>query len=133
MIIKEKLNLYLCEHGCHNITVDVDEGVTPFMIRCNFTGRKDRPLNPAKSKNGRCVGMARSCFYPQILPDGAPYPVPTHEWYKPLSLDKINYFNEGGKVLALTEAEKEHVENGGLLLRKRTDKKPILHKEKEGE
>lgn len=129
MLIKERLNLYLCEHGCHNVTVDVDEGVTPFMIRCNFTGRKDRPLNPSKAINGRCVGMARSCFYPQSIPDGIPYPIVTHEWYKPLTIDKANYFNENGVALYLSIEEIDHVEQGGLLLRPRTDKKPLLHKE----
>ena len=83
LIIKEKINMYLCEYGCHNITVDVDEGTTPFMIDCQFTGRPDRPLNPKYSRNGKCIGMAKSCFYPRLINENEPYPVPTLEWYRP--------------------------------------------------
>lgn len=121
-LIKERLNLYVCEHGCHNITVDVDKGVTPFMIPCQFKGRPDRPANPALMKDGKCIGLAKSSMYPRELPPEVPYPVPTHEWYKP----------EGAEYDALQGGAKEHVDNGGLLLRERTDKLPIYHpKEKE--
>jgi len=117
--IKERMNLYLCEHGCHNVTVDVDKGVTPFMIPCNFTGRPDRPLNPLKAKDGRCVGVARSSMYPKEIDAKYPYPKPTHEWYRPELLEYSK----------LSDPEKDHVKNGGLLLRERTDRDPILHTE----
>lgn len=115
--IKEKMNVYICEHGCHNITVDVDKGVTPFIIPCEFKGRPDRPANPTKMKNGKCIGIAKSCMYPKEIDNGIPYPVPTHEWYRP-SLKKFK---------KLPEAVKEHVSNGGLLMRERTNAKPLLN------
>jgi hypothetical protein len=117
MKIKERMNIYICEHSCHNITVDVNKGVTPFMIGCEFTGRPDRPANPLKMKNGKCIGTASSRMYPKELGPGVPYPVPTHEWYRP-SLDEFN---------RLSDPEKDHVKQGGLLLRKRTNAEPLLH------
>lgn len=115
--IKEKMNLYICEHGCHNVTVDVDKGVTPFMIKCVREGDKNRPLDLAKSKNGVCIGTAKSSFYPKEIDEQYAYPVPTHEWYRP----------ELSEYSKLNEYEKDHVKEGGLLMRKRTDKEPILH------
>lgn len=128
-VIKERINLYLCEHGCHNITVDVDKGVTPYMIGCEFRGRKDRPLNPSKSKNGKCVGVAESSFYPKVLPSGVPYPIPEYEWYAPKKLITLHgdVFFSGEDVLKLSSWEIDHVKQGGLLMRKRTDALPILH------
>lgn len=114
------MNIYICEHGCHNITVDVDKGVTPFMIPCEFRGRPDRPANPKKMKNGKCIGIARSCMYPQELGEGIPYPKPEFEWYRP----DLKEFN------ALSNPEKDHVKQGGLLMRKITNKDPILHEDK---
>jgi len=119
MKIEERMNVYVCEYGCHNVTVDVAKGVTPFMIKCERTADKDRPLDPKKSKDGVCVGTANSCMYPQSLPHGAPYPVPKHEWYRP-DLEEF---------MGLSDPEKDHVKQGGLLLRKRTDAKPLFHKD----
>ena len=116
-MITDKLNLYICEHGCHNITVDVDKGVTPFMICCEFTGRPDRPANPLKMSKGKCIGIAKSCMYPKELPLNSPMPVPTHEWYRPTL----------SEYMELSNPEKEHVDIGGLLIRPRTDKTPIKH------
>lgn len=118
--IIDKLNLYMCEHGCHNITVDVDKGVTPFMMPCLFTGRPDRPADPKKMRNGKCIGTAKSSMYPKSIDDEIPMPIPTHEWYRP---DLAEYLE------LKSNAEKDHVDNGGLLLRPRTDKKPITHAE----
>lgn len=113
-----KINIYQCQYGCLNVTVDVDEGVTPFMIGCEFTGRIDRPLNPFFAKDGKCIGNATSCFYP-TGPKPSNIGEPTHEWYKP---EKKEYEK-------LHKLEIEHVERGGLLLRPRTDKEPIYHGE----
>lgn len=112
-----KLNLYMCEHGCHNVTVDVDKGVTPFMIGCEFTGRPDRIPDPTKMKYGKCIGMAKSCMYPKEIDDKYPIPVATHEWYRP-SLKEFK---------TLSELEKDYVKDGGLLMRKRTEAIPLLH------
>jgi len=118
-VIKEKMNIYICEHGCHNITVNVDKGVTPFMMKCLREGDAKRPLDKSKSKNGVCVGMAKSCMYPERINDAQDYPVAKHEWYRP----------DNQEYSALNNAEKDHVRNGGLLIRKITGKKPILHSE----
>lgn len=88
---KGKINVYTCQLGHQTVTVDLEEGVTPFMIRC-------------KQKHGLkydCTEMAQSCMYacPQIL-------TPEYEWYKPTDLKKLN------------KGEREHVAQGGLLLRK---------------
>lgn len=115
--IKERMNLYICEHGCHNVTVDVDKGVTPMFMKCLRTGDKDRPLNPSKSKNGVCTGMATSFMYPKEIDDCHDYPVPKHEWYRP----------DLSRYVKLSDGEKDHVKNGGLLIRKRTDAEPLIN------
>jgi len=83
-----KKNRYSCI-ACKNktITIDVDEGVTPFMIECFTDG---------------CDKFATSAMYmcPQDLPA-------THEWYAPDRKERRR----------LRGGEKEHVEQGGLLLR----------------
>lgn len=74
------------------ITIDIDEGVTPFMEICE-----------------KCNGDMTSCFYscPQDLK-------PTHEWYKP-TIEELKIKYPQPNVLA---SMIEHVENGGLDLRK---------------
>jgi hypothetical protein len=81
-------NAYQCEKcGHETVTVNQDEGVTPFMIRCRRFG---------------CEGLARSLCYntPQQR-------VPTHAWYRP----------DEKRTKRLDEATREHVTQGGLLLR----------------
>lgn len=86
---QKPINVYQCEKcGGETVTVDREEGVTPFMIRCR-----------ADAKRG---GMMSSTFYmaPQDL-------APTYEWRKPTpaeykKLDKAT--------------RKDHVDRGGLLL-----------------
>lgn len=117
MKIKERMNVYICEYGCHNVTVDVDKGVTPFMIPCQFASRPDRPADPAKMKNGKCIGVAKSAMYPKEKDDETPYPIPTHEWYRP---DLAEYAK-------LSDPEKDHVKNGGLLMRERTNAEPLVN------
>jgi hypothetical protein len=95
-----KENVYTCSRcGGFTVTVDVAEGVTPFMIGCRASG-----------KSGDCSGDAYSAFYPK-----KPWPVhvpttPAWEWYRP----------GRGEVRRLDRASREHVKNGGLLLRKRS-------------
>lgn len=128
-----RINVYVCEkcHG-HTVTVDVDEGVTPFMIGCHA---KENESHPAESgskafeellkKEGirvkarlklRCDGVAYSSFYPR-----GPKPSwtgePKWEWYKP----------EASEMSELSRSALEHVDKGGLLLRKRTNKAVIMH------
>jgi hypothetical protein len=85
---KGKKNIYTCEacHG-HIVTVDVDEGVTPFMLTCKA--------------HERCSGTMLSslyCVYDQSM-------AASHEWYRPAS------------TADLSPGLLEHVLKGGLLLR----------------
>ena len=84
-----KKNLYRCQEcGFIIITIDKDEGVTPFMIEC---------------QSKKCQGEMLSSFYScdQNLK-------PRYEWYRP---NKI-------KCLFLHRLTKEDVKQGMLLLRK---------------
>lgn len=103
--MSERINVYVCEYGCHTVTVDVDKGVTPMLIPCQRRSTPERPIAPScLGKDGKCSGQATSCGYPS-----GPMPEhigkPTHEWYKP----------RGTK--GLSKEEKWHVKMGGLLLR----------------
>ncbi len=84
------INQYTCDE-CRGtiVTVDRDEGVTPFMLGC-------------RAKPG-CTGLMRSSFY--SLPT---IPRPSWEWYKP-------QFEE--ELKKLDHQTREHVKLGGLLLR----------------
>ena len=83
-------NAYRCQLcGFTIVTINRDEGTTPFMLRCR------RPI--------RCQGMMHSAFY--RLPENAPEP--SLEWYRPSERE----------VRKLPEWQRDHVEQGGLLYR----------------
>ena len=105
-------NLYVCQKcGRYTVTVDVDEGTTPFMIGCRAPGPR------------QCKGMAYSSFYPKG-PRPSYIGEPKWEFYKPTDADlRKNY---KGDVL---EGVREHVAKGGLDLRARTNKAPVMHPE----
>lgn len=90
---KGKKNVYVCQ-SCKKsiVTIDIDEGVTPFMIDCEAT--KD------------CKGTMYSSFYG----DDCQSLVPEFEWYKPTCFDQ--YPEE------YREAMMEHVNDGGLDIRR---------------
>jgi hypothetical protein len=103
-----KINVYTCAVcGYHTVTIDVDEGVTPFSIRC--------PACPE--------GSAHSNFYkaPQHY-------APEMEWFKPteeelrqltrreLAESPEDFAAEVGFDKAL-ELNREHLNKGGLFLR----------------
>jgi hypothetical protein len=90
--MKGKINTYTCPAGHVTVTRDLDEGVTPMMLRCR------QKHNDAKHN---CTEMAKSAWYncDQSLN-------PEYEWYKPVTLKGFN------------RDEKEHIEQGGLMLRK---------------
>lgn len=92
MSYRGKINIYTCPAGHTTVTIDIDEGVTPMMIRCT-----------KKAEDGKhnCTEFARSAWYHcnQAL-------TPEYVWYKPAFLNGLN------------KDEKEHVTKGGLLLRK---------------
>lgn len=87
-----KINAYICRDGHRTVTVDLVEGVTPMMIRCK-----------QRHEDGKhdCTERAMSVWYrcDQSL-------TPEYEWYKPTNLKK------------LSPDEREHVKQGGLMLRK---------------
>lgn len=68
MSYKGKINVYKCQSGHETVTIDKDEGTTPFMIACKT-----------------CSELSRSSFYqvPQTL-------TPVYEWYKPESESKLS-------------------------------------------
>ena len=94
-----RVNVYVCPENHASITVDVDEGVTPFITKC---------LRPG------CEQATQSRCYPTERPIPDFIPEPSHEWFKPKLEDCADY-------------DRDHVSRGGLILRPRTDKLPLLH------
>ena len=91
MTFQGKKNLYVCVNcGQRIITVDRDEGVTPFMIGCREGG-------------GLCPGSAYSTFY--TVDQSV---TPTHEWYRP----------DAAEAKKLGRLWRDHLAGGGLKLRK---------------
>jgi hypothetical protein len=83
-------NIYTCD-ACfgHIVTVDLVEGVTPFMISCRATEG--------------CKGTMQSSMY-RVFDQRMK---PSHEWYKP----------DATELETLKPGTREHVEKGGLLIR----------------
>lgn len=118
-----RINAYQCEYGCNVITVDVDHGVTPFMIGCRRRSTKERPIQAKYlNEDGFCIGTGKSCFYPK-----APLPPhlgqPTWEWYRPSEED----------LAKMSKREADHYRRhpNELALRERTDREPIYHSDSE--
>lgn len=86
-----RLNRYTCER-CRGtvITIDREEGVTPFMVRC----RAD------VFAKGGCGAFMVSSFYRDV--EG----VPTFEWRKPTKAEYRKYSPE----------MRDHVDQGGLCI-----------------
>lgn len=79
-----KKNAYECpDCSAHIVTIDRHPGVTPFMTKC-----------------GICGGFAQSKMYRV-----ADWLEPTHEWYRPESLEEVPL------------GSADHIANGGLILR----------------
>ncbi len=94
----DRVNVYTCEKcGGYTVTIDIHEGVTPFMLRCRASGRE-----------GDCNGMAESSCYPKG-PRPSHIPEPAWEWFKPV----------GSEYRKLNRDMREHVDKGGLDIRKR--------------
>jgi hypothetical protein len=92
-----KKNIYTCgECAGVIVTVDRDEGVTPFMLGCRATEG--------------CGKMMQSSFY-MVNQDLEP----THEWFRPEDLEAylVEEVDERDRV-----AMRDHIEQGGLVLRK---------------
>ena len=99
-----RINAYICPEGHITSTVDVDEGVTPAMIGCTHKG---------------CDESSGSSFYPTDRPIPAFIPKPAWEWYRPEPLEAVQ----------LDKWDYDHVEKGGLLLRRRTSAQPVMRAE----
>ena len=84
-----RVNCYVCPN-CKHITktIDVDDGVTPFMNTCEICGQ-----------------FAKSTMYKDIIP----WEKPTQEWYRP-SLKETLKWRKNESML-------EHILNGGLDVR----------------
>lgn len=86
-----RLNIYTCSKcGGHIVTRDVDEGTTPFLVRCEATYQ--------------CDGKMASSFYRVFDPEGIMKH--THEWYKP------------AVIINMSPMTIEHIRKGGLILRR---------------
>lgn len=121
-------NCYKCQFGCLMFTVDCDDGVTPFMIKCRTKSRPDRPLKKELTdERGECIGNATSCFYPK-------YPLPKHfkvewEWVKPNESEIEQEFltmNANGSVKEM----QQWYADGHLMLRPRSNREPLYHDER---
>lgn len=103
-------NAYYCETcGGYIVTIDIDDGVTPFMLACRVKGEP-------RSEGNDCNGMMESMFYPKPpwpARDGYGHEIPTepsYEWYTPT----------GAELKRMRRRERdlyEHVRQGGLVLR----------------
>ncbi len=94
----ERVNVYICPVCAgYTVTIDIHHGVTPFMLGCRASGRP-----------GDCGGMAESSFYPKG-PRPPHIPPPQWEWYTPLE----------GEYRRLNRDMREHVDKGGLMIRKK--------------
>jgi hypothetical protein len=78
------------------VTIDRDEGVTPFMIQC-----------PSCGTHG-----AQSCFY-RVRCSASDSITPSHEWYMPDEGEIAEMLCEPELVSTVTD----HIRRGGLLLR----------------
>ncbi len=99
-----RVNGWRCKDcGRHTYVVHVDHGVTPMFLACRTDG-----LEPSDNP---CKGMGVSLMYPDA-------PMPQHvveavrwEWYKP----------SGRAAREMDAGMREHIERGGLALRRLTD------------
>jgi len=90
---KGQKNIYVCQECCgHIVSVDLDEGVTPFMIGCEATLT--------------CKGWMQSSFY-RVFDQKMRA---SHEWYKPPEPE----------IAAMSVAMQDHVRKGGLVMRRAT-------------
>ena len=98
--LANRINVYTCRKcGGYTVTIEIHEGVTPFMLRCRASGRE-----------GDCCGMAESSYPSAEKPSWKPswVPDPAWEWFRPV----------GAEYRKLNRAMREHVDKGGLDIRK---------------
>jgi hypothetical protein len=92
---KERLNVYVCQTcGGAIKTIDREDGVTPFMLKCRATKG--------------CDGLMASRFYKaEMSPPELVSAEPTFEWYRPPAEELAEW----------PEAMRDHFLNGGLTIR----------------
>lgn len=112
---KGKRNGYTCRScGWRIVTVNRDAGVTPFMLGCANDVPSDEDREKAKAAGQAfgskgCGAFMESHFY--RIPQDAE---PSHEWYSPDAKERKRMRHKG-------DPNFEHVERGGLLLRRISD------------
>ena len=122
----QRINVYVCEYGCNNVTVDVDKGVTPFMMKCKSKPTKERPIEKKfLDEKGVCIGMANSSMYPRG-PKPSWIKEPTHEWCLPTKKEVVDSCKDDLDVLPQCL---EYYDGTRLFLRERTDMPALFHKD----
>ena len=99
---KEKRNAYFCQK-CRRayITVDIDEGTTPMIIHCDACGSYAISMMYSLSVVFK-LDLSEGRYPPNEMK-------PDFEFYKPGQAE----------YAGLLPSQQEHVDNGGLLMRKR--------------
>lgn len=92
-----KINAYKCNKGHFTITINKDEGTTPFMIACPKC--EGKPVLGSGSNDGFAYSRMYNVY--QFL-------VPEYEWYKPSEKE----------LKTLNPETRQHVNMGGLIRRK---------------
>lgn len=88
---KGAINVYTCrECGHEQVTINIENGVTPMFTRCRALGTQ-------------CKGTAVSSGY-QVDQNRRP----EYEWYRPKDAELVKFDRH----------TREHVKQGGLLLRR---------------
>lgn len=118
-----RLNIYVCEHGCETIAVDVDKGFAPPTIRC----RNIRAIFSSKTDSkGQCKGTAYTAHYPKdyafdyIHKIKWELGIPSEKEIKEMIRDRPG----------AEKAIREYCDGTRLLLRPRNPKTPMLFHEK---
>lgn len=113
-----RLNVYRCQVcGGATVTVDLDEGTTPFMLGC-----RAESLAGGRRASGKCSGMAQSSMY-RVAPLWLAHV--SHAWVRPADPDNINprdYDHAGDWDVGGPNGMREWVKSGCLLLRKLSPK-----------
>lgn len=95
---KGQVNVYVCQKcGGHTVTIDRDDGTTPFMLDCRAGITLFDPFP-------KCKGIAESSFYRPDFEHGPP----EWEWYAP-DVNELHKITDANTL--------RHVAMGGLLLR----------------
>ncbi|MCI0391871.1 MAG: hypothetical protein MOB07_24275 [Acidobacteria bacterium] len=109
-----KYNRYMCEScGFSILTLDLVKGVTPAFLRCKrdeLTGDPcvgERTVGGLDTTRDTGYSFMHSQWY-RSPENKHPAVIPDYEWYRPTLTE----------LAGLDEGTRDHVENGGLLLRR---------------